>query len=225
MDICCSEWDKVPFWKSGWEDMEWVIQWPLTKTGMTALTMAGKKGDLIIFRFFNKKFGWIIFSHKWLLVFLYLYMYIWYTWTKWNSSISCRGGVEVERSPRIREIGVRSLVATDISRKKGIDSSTAKRSATSVSVTGPRRWPLGSCRSGCVTLKNPHCSMAMSTEQRSPAIVTSPYEWKILEWEQTNKQIYFLYYKNIDISRSSQSYCYLWLLYILQFTRMHLLFK
>ena len=113
----------------------------------------------------------------------------------------------------------------NLSRKIGIDSSTAKRSATSVSVTGPRRWPLGSCRSGCVTLKNPHCSMAMSTEQRSPAIVTSPYEWKILQREQTNKQIYFFYYKNIDISRSSQSYCYLWLLYILQFTRMHLLFK
>ena len=47
--------------------------------------------------------------------------------------------VEEERSPRMREIGVRSLVATDISRKKGSDSSTAKRSATSVSVTGPRR--------------------------------------------------------------------------------------
>ena len=28
-----------------------------------------------------------------------------------------RGGVEVQRSPRMREIGVRSLVATDLSRK------------------------------------------------------------------------------------------------------------
>ena len=28
-----------------------------------------------------------------------------------------RGGVEVERSPRMREIGVRSPVATDLSRK------------------------------------------------------------------------------------------------------------
>ena len=91
MDICCSEWDKVPFWKvrlrrHGAGDSKTTNQ-----TGMTALTMAGKKGDLIIFRFFNKKFGWIVFSHKWLLVFLYLYMYIWYTWTKWKSSISCRG--------------------------------------------------------------------------------------------------------------------------------------
>ena len=28
-----------------------------------------------------------------------------------------RGGVEVERSPRVRKIGVRSQVATDLSRK------------------------------------------------------------------------------------------------------------
>ena len=77
-------------------------------------------------------------------------------------------GVEVERSPRMREIGVRSPVATDLSRKKllktGSDSSTSKRSALGVSVTGPRRCP---CRSGCGTLKNPHCSMAMSAEHRS----------------------------------------------------------
>ena len=50
-----------------------------------------------------------------------------------------RGGVEVERLPHMREIGVRSPVATDLSRKTGSDSSTAKRSATGVSVTGPRR--------------------------------------------------------------------------------------
>ena len=30
--------------------------------------------------------------------------------------INRRGGVEVERSPRVREIGVRSPVATDLSR-------------------------------------------------------------------------------------------------------------
>ena len=45
-----------------------------------------------------------------------------------------RDGVEVERLPRVREIGVRSKVATDLIR----DRSTAKRSATGVSVTGPR---------------------------------------------------------------------------------------
>ena len=50
-----------------------------------------------------------------------------------------RGGVEVERSPRVWEIGVRSSVATDLSRKTDSDSSTAKRWATGVSVTGPRR--------------------------------------------------------------------------------------
>ena len=52
-----------------------------------------------------------------------------------------RGCVEVERPPRVREIGVRSIpLATDPSRKNSSDSSTAKRSATGVSVTGPRRW-------------------------------------------------------------------------------------
>ena len=50
-----------------------------------------------------------------------------------------RSGVEVERSPRMREIGVPSPVATDLVVKTGSDSSTAKRSATGVSVTGPRR--------------------------------------------------------------------------------------
>ena len=55
-----------------------------------------------------------------------------------------RNGVEVERSPRMREIGVRSPVATDRWKevKTGSDSSTAKRSSTGVSVTGPQRWPL-----------------------------------------------------------------------------------
>ena len=50
-----------------------------------------------------------------------------------------RGGVEIERSPRVREIRVRSPVATDLSRKNSNESSTAKRSATGVSVTGLRR--------------------------------------------------------------------------------------
>ena len=34
-----------------------------------------------------------------------------------NIFINRRGGVDVERSPRVREIGVRSPVATDLSRK------------------------------------------------------------------------------------------------------------
>ena len=51
------------------------------------------------------------------------------------------------------------------SSKTGSDSSTAKRSAIGVSVTGPRRWPLRTdapCHSRCGTIKDPQCSMAMS---------------------------------------------------------------
>ena len=46
------------------------------------------------------------------------------------TTLNRRGGVEIERSSRMREIGVRSPVATDLSRK---NSSTAKRSALSES--------------------------------------------------------------------------------------------
>ena len=49
------------------------------------------------------------------------------------------GGEEVERWPRMREIGLRFSVATDLSKKTGSESSTAKRSAKGVIVTGPRR--------------------------------------------------------------------------------------
>ena len=54
--------------------------------------------------------------------------------------------------------------------KTGIDSSTDKRSAVGVSVTGPCRWPLYTdvlCHSRCSTLKNPHCSMAIIAEHKS----------------------------------------------------------
>ena len=83
--------------------------------------------------------------------------------------------------------------------KTDSDLSAAKRSAIGVSFTGPRRWPLytdDSRHSRRGTLKNPHCSMAMSAEHRakicspSPVMVTFPYEWKMLEWDdkfQTNK--------------------------------------
>ena len=43
-----------------------------------------------------------------------------------------RVGVEVERSSRMLEIGVRSPVAKDLNEKTGSDSSTAKRSAKGV---------------------------------------------------------------------------------------------
>ena len=50
------------------------------------------------------------------------------------------------------------------------DSSTAKRSEAGVSVTGSQRCPLLTdvlCHRRCGTLKNPHCSMAMSADHRS----------------------------------------------------------
>ena len=56
--------------------------------------------------------------------------------------INRRGGLELERSPRMREIGVRSPVGTTCLLKQVSDSSTAKRSTTVVSVTGPWRLPL-----------------------------------------------------------------------------------
>ena len=64
----------------------------------------------------------------------------------------------------------------------GSDSSTAKRSAISVSVTGPRKWPLWTdalCHSRCGTLKNPHCSMAMSVEHRSKFSVLHRQWWRL----------------------------------------------
>ena len=39
-------------------------------------------------------------------------------------------------------MGVRIPAATNLSRKTGIDSSTAKCSVTGASVTGPQSWPL-----------------------------------------------------------------------------------
>ena len=50
-----------------------------------------------------------------------------------NLCCTLRGGVMVERSPRVQEIGVRSPVATVV--KTGSESSTAKRSEIGVSVT------------------------------------------------------------------------------------------
>ena len=50
------------------------------------------------------------------------------------------------------------------------------------------------CHSTCGTLKNPHCSMAEPSKVKmwspSPAMVMSPYEWKIsrVRWKTLNKQ-------------------------------------
>ena len=62
-----------------------------------------------------------------------------------------RGSVVVERSPRMREIGVRSPVGTNLIDKTGSDSSYATRLATGASVMGPHykqmpRVTVGSAR-------------------------------------------------------------------------------
>ena len=107
----------------------------------------------------------------------------------------------IERSPRTRKVG-----CSDPSRdrplvKLGSDSSIAKSSATGVSVTCPRRWPLktdASCHRRCGKLKNLTAQWIMSAEYRSNVIcspstvmVTSPNEFNILEWDNTqNEQTY-----------------------------------
>ena len=57
--------------------------------------------------------------------------------------VDCRGGA-VGQIVRLAcgRFGVRIPAATDLSRKTGSDSSTAKRSGTGVSVTGSRGGPL-----------------------------------------------------------------------------------
>ena len=76
--------------------------------------------------------------------------------------------------------------------KTGSDSSTAKRSAVGVSVTDPRRWPLwmdAPCHSSCGTLKNPHCSMAMSAKHRSSISKLSlSHEYRITWVKRNNKR-------------------------------------
>ena len=66
-----------------------------------------------------------------------------------------------------------------------------------VNVTGPRRWQFLTdvpCNIRSGTLKNPPYSMAMSAEHKSnicspsPVLVTSLYEWKILEWDEQMKR-------------------------------------
>ena len=59
-----------------------------------------------------------------------------------------------ERSPRLREIGVRSLVAKDISLYFWVVSRSNARQQVWVSIMGPRRNV--PCRSRCGTLKNRH---------------------------------------------------------------------
>ena len=89
-----------------------------------------------------------------------------------------RSGLERNSCGRL---GVQIRAATDLSRV----SSTAKRSEIGVRVTLPRRWQ--------TSLLNGHEYRAwVIICSPSPVMVTSPNEWKILEWyekhRQTNKQ-------------------------------------
>ena len=74
------------------------------------------------------------------------------------------GGVVVECLPCMWEIGVQSPVGQTKVVKTGSHSSTAKCSATSASVTGPRRWPYKwmPVSQSFGKLINRHCSMAVS---------------------------------------------------------------
>ena len=77
--------------------------------------------------------------------------------------------------------------------KRYTDSSTAKRSATCVSVTVPQEMTIirvGPCHSRCGTLKNPHFSLAMSAEQKSKlAALHRLRNGDVSKWvKQTNKQ-------------------------------------
>ena len=89
-----------------------------------------------------------------------------------------RDGVEVECSPRMREIGLDPRLQQTSVVKTGSDNSTAKHSATVVSVTGPRRWPLSEHRSNFAVLHRQWLRFNMSEKILSGTINS----------EQTNKQ-------------------------------------
>ena len=78
--------------------------------------------------------------------------------------------------------------------KIGSDDSTAKCSATGVSVTGPRRWPFLTdvlCHSRFDTLKNPQCSIAISAEYGSKF---EALEWKVLQrnYNENGSEFFFV---------------------------------
>ena len=95
----------------------------------------------------------------------------WHSYLNKSYRLNSRGSGAVVKSVRpvecwVFEIQLRRTRVV----KTGSDSSTAKRLALGVSVTGPRRWPLftdDQCHSRCGTLKNPQCSRAMIAEHRS----------------------------------------------------------
>ena len=95
-----------------------------------------------------------------------------------------------------------------------------KRSAIGVSVTGSRKWPLltdAPCYSRCGTLKNPHCSMAISVEQRSKFAALHRQLWRLhmsekfssgtKKTKQTNKHstvywVFFIFITSVSIKNA-----------------------
>ena len=91
-----------------------------------------------------------------------------------DSPLRWRSGLERNSCGRL---GVQIRAATDLSRV----SSTAKRSEIGASVTLPRRWQ--------TSLLNGHEYRAwVIICSPSPIMVTSPNEWKILEWYEKHRQ-------------------------------------
>ena len=111
--------------------------------------------------------------------------------------------------------------ATNLSRefKTGCDSSTVKRTAISMSVTGPRRWPLYDIR--CGTLKNSHCSMTLSADHTSK--LAAPHRQWYLDGS--------IWVKNSHLGRKTTNNQTVWLLFyvtlrnILRILRRHIPMK
>jgi hypothetical protein len=98
-------------------------------------------------------------------------------------------------------IGSQHLPACHKGRLNGEQWSSRVRINTRLPLVCCKRWlngarsfrwdrkPEAPCYSRCNTIKIPSCSKALSAEHRpkscssSPVLVTSPYQWKILEWD------------------------------------------
>ena len=89
-------------------------------------------------------------------------------------------------------LGVWIPPATELSRKNRYsDSSTFKRSATGVTVTGPRKWQLQTdilCPSRCDTQMNPHSSMVCRAKVKHFASLHGNDDVSKQTNEQANKQ-------------------------------------
>ena len=89
-------------------------------------------------------------------------------------------------SPRVREIGVRSPVATDLSRKNRQWQLHCQTLGNRWECHGSSEMTIINgcpCHNSCGTLKNPHCSMTMSTEQRSKFAALQRQRWRLYRSE------------------------------------------